>query len=379
MDGSTLAPEDESKEEKGTTNHQRDTQGSRRAPRRPGLRDPSGKTPTKPEDNRIPGKPNEEKKPATPKDRKGTGMDGSTSAPADEANEEEEVQATSVTPKAANQQSQEGTSAPRATGNRAPVGAITNSAPRGETPRCRLPPERYRNDTATPYQTPTAGISGRSRYQSATNLDPKQVPSGHLGSTVPSGKPHPDSPNKCVQNQYHSPRLQLPPENYRDHPPALHKPLTAQEHSNAVAYDQMVTLRDQMAAPSTAGPSGRNHPPPPTTNSDPTQDPSGHLGPAALSGKPHPKPRPCPPWDHKGPKPSNPLTTPAKTTAEPPKCGHPALQDADLKPPPPRRNPARCRLRPERYRDNKQAPHKPLSVQERTNAAAYDKMVATIT
>nr|XP_029719799.1 extensin-like [Aedes albopictus] len=53
----------------------------------------------------------------------------------------------------------------------------------------------------------------------------------------------------------------------------------------------MVAIRDRIATPPTAGPSGRNHPPPLTSNPDPTQDPPGHLGPAVPSGKLHPKPR----------------------------------------------------------------------------------------
>ncbi|XP_062704291.1 uncharacterized protein LOC134286654 [Aedes albopictus] len=113
-----------------------------------------------------------------------------------------------------------------------------------------------RDQTAGP---PTAGPSGRNHNTASTlDPDPTQDPSGHLGPAVPS---------------------------------AGLKPLPAQEESNAAAYDKMVAIRDRMAEPPTAGPSGQNHQTPSTPDPDPTQDPSGRLGPTAPSGKTHPKPR----------------------------------------------------------------------------------------
>nr|XP_029720777.1 nascent polypeptide-associated complex subunit alpha, muscle-specific form-like [Aedes albopictus] len=217
--------------------------------------------------------------------------------------------------------------------------------PRRNPPRRRLPPERYRNDAPPPHKPPTARTPGRSRNHSGTNLDLKQVlsghpgsavpsdpdpiqdPPGHLGPAVPSGKshlkprslPHRDhkgpipsnpstasptttaaktttvEPPKCgpsaLQNADPQPsaprrnpaRRRLQPERYPGNLYNSHKPLSAQERRNAAAYDKMVAIRDRMATPPTAGPSGRNHPPPPTSNPGPTQDPPGHLGPVVPS------------------------------------------------------------------------------------------------
>nr|XP_029732486.1 proline-rich protein HaeIII subfamily 1-like [Aedes albopictus] len=192
--------------------------------------------------------------------------------------------------------------------------------PRRNPPRRRLPPERYRIDAPPPHKPPTAGAPGRSRNPPGTNLDLKQVLSGHPGSAVPSDPdPIQDSPGhlgpavpsatptttgaktttaespKCgpsaLQNADPQPsaprrnpaRRRLQPERYPGNLYNSHKPLSAQERRNAAAYDKMVAIRDRMTTPPTAGPSGRNHPPPPTSNPGPTQDPPGHLGPVVPS------------------------------------------------------------------------------------------------
>nr|XP_029714458.1 extensin-like [Aedes albopictus] len=171
-----------------------------------------------------------------------------------------------------------------------------------------------RDQTAGP---PIAGPSGRNQNTVPTlDPDPTQDPSGHLGPAFPSGKSHPkhlpyqpDPPSESLISIGHNqprpprrnpPRRRLPPERYCNNTTSSHypaqsarpKPLSAQKRSSAAAHDEMVTIRDRMTRLPTAGPSGRNQYTPSTPGLDPTQDPSGHLGPTVPSGKTHPTPTP---------------------------------------------------------------------------------------
>nr|XP_029716821.1 vegetative cell wall protein gp1-like [Aedes albopictus] len=171
-----------------------------------------------------------------------------------------------------------------------------------------------RDQTAGP---PIAGPSGRNQNTVPTlDPDPTQDPSGHLGPAFPSGKSHPkhlpyqpDPPSESLISIGHNqprpprrnpPRRRLPPERYCNNTTSSHypaqsarpKPLSAQKRSSAAAHDEMVTIRDRMTRLPTAGPSGRNQYTPSTPDLDPTQDPSGHLGPTVPSGKTHPTPTP---------------------------------------------------------------------------------------
>nr|XP_029734599.1 serine/arginine repetitive matrix protein 1-like [Aedes albopictus] len=171
-----------------------------------------------------------------------------------------------------------------------------------------------RDQTAGP---PIAGPSGRNQNTVPTlDPDPTQDPSGHLGPAFPSGKSHPkhlpyqpDPPSESLISIGHNqprpprrnpPRRRLPPERYCNNTTSSHypaqsarpKPLSAHKRSSAAAHDEMVTIRDRMTRLPTAGPSGRNQYTPSTPDLDPTQDPSGHLGPTVPSGKTHPTPTP---------------------------------------------------------------------------------------
>nr|XP_029708996.1 proline-rich receptor-like protein kinase PERK9 [Aedes albopictus] len=145
-----------------------------------------------------------------------------------------------------------------------------------------------RDQTAGP---PIAGPSGRNQNTvPKLDPDPTQDPSGHLGPAFPSAPP-PSAKSSAAQAP---PGALLQQHYFLPLPRTISQtqPLSAQKRSSAAAHDEMVTIRDRMTRLPTAGPSGRNQYTPSTPDLDPTQDPSGHLGPTVPSGKTHPTPTP---------------------------------------------------------------------------------------